>query len=392
MKVLIVNTLYSPYKIGGAERSVQEFAENLAMSGVEVGVLTLGEKEEFYKLNGVKVWRLKIQNHYWPFLNKERSKIDKLRWHVKDIRNKSYKNKVTEIIHDFKPSIIHTNNISGFSVYIWVLAKNNQIKIVHTIRDYYLQCPNASKFRNNTVCERTCLDCKVLSFLKKKESNKVNYVVGISDFTLKEHINRGYFERVKKVVVYNGFTIDFSIEKKQKFINGEIKFGFIGQIIPSKGIELLLKSFVELEKFKNWKLIIAGAISKQYENKLKRISNTEKIEFLGYVDSAEFFEKIDVLIVPSIWNEPFGRVVLEGLIYNKVVIGSNRGGIPELLKKNPLFIFNPDKNELISLLKKILEKPSMLNRYKIDRNNLLEFSMEKKVESYKKIYQNLLEE
>ncbi len=392
MKVLIVNTLYHPYKVGGAEKSVQKFAENLAMTGVEVGVITLGETEEFYELNQVKIWRLKIQNNYWPFLNKERFIIDKLRWHIKDIRNKSYKNKVTEIIRAFKPSIIHTNNLTGFSVYTWEVAKKHQLKIVHTLRDYYLQCPNVSKFKNNTVCENVCLDCKALSFLKKKESKNVHFVVGISDFILKDHINRGYFLKAKKGVIYNGFTIDITKEKKQNSIKNEIVFGFIGQINPSKGVELLLKSVVELENVKNWKLIIAGSINEAYKNKLRTICNSNKIEYLGYIESEKFYKKIDVLVVPSIWNEPFGRVVLEGMIHNKVVIGSNRGGIPELLKMNPTFIFDPKKKELSSLLRKIIEKPSILDSYIIDRNDLLEFSIEKTVRSYKDVYQSLLEE
>jgi len=392
MKILIVNTLYAPNQIGGAEKSVQKFAEHLAMRNVKVGVMTLGEKEEFYELNGVKIWRLKIQNNYWPFLNKKRSKIDKLRWHIKDIRNRSYKNKVTEIIHDFKPSIIHTNNLTGFSVFIWEVAKNFQLKIVHTLRDYYLQCPNVSKFKNNTVCENVCLDCKTLSFFKKKESQNVHYVAGISDFILKDHINRGYFTKAKKGVVYNGFTISIAKEKKENVIKKEVIFGFIGQINSSKGIELLLKSFVDLKSFKNWKLIIAGSTSEAYKNKLKTIYNSDKIEYLGYIQSENFYKKIDVLVVPSIWNEPFGRVVLEGMIHRKIVIASNRGGIPELLKKNPTFIFDPEKNELSSLLRKIIERPGILDSYKINRNDLLEFSIEKTVRSYKNVYQSLLEE
>ena len=45
------------------------------------------------------------------------------------------------------------------------------------------------------------------------------------------------------------------------------------------------------------------------------------------------------MIIPSLWNEPFGRVVIEAYSHNKPVIGANRGGIPEIIKRKRKWIY-----------------------------------------------------
>ena len=149
MKVLIVNTLYYPYKIGGAEISVQSLAEEFSLLGISVGVLTLGEADNFEVVNNISIWRLKIENIFWPFNNQSKNTILKLKWHTKDLNNKGYDSKIKAIFESFKPGILFTNNISGFSTRIWKLANIQNIKIVHTIRDYYLQCPKTTKYKND---------------------------------------------------------------------------------------------------------------------------------------------------------------------------------------------------------------------------------------------------
>ena len=341
MKVLLLNTLYYPYSHGGAEKSVQTLAENLVLSGEEVQVITLGESTERYDLNGVGIWSIKIKNRYWPFSDNEKSREDKFFWHLKDVRNTSYVQDLNKIIKGFEPDIIHTNNLSGFSTHVWAIAKKQNIKIVHTLRDYYLQCPSATKFKNNKICSNTCVDCYFLSIIKKKASQNVDCVVGISDFILKDHIKEGYFSNSHKEVIYNGFEIEIS-ENKQKDIieNKKIVFGFIGQINTSKGIEVLLESFNNLLEFENWSLVIAGRINDDYKNKLREICKSDRIKFLGFTNPEKFYNSIDVVIVPSAWNEPFGRVLIEAAIKGKVILGSETGGIPELLINNKDFILD----------------------------------------------------
>ena len=293
-----------------------------------------------------------------------------------------------QLFLNYKPNILLTNNISGFSTKLWSLASNLNIKIVHVLRDYYLQCPKTSKFKNNSNCSKSCLDCKLLSIPKKMDSSKVNYLIGISDYIIRDHINNDYFKEVKNRLIYNGFYIDKLKIKPHTHTN---TFGFIGQIKKSKGIELLLKSFSKLENL-SWRLIIAGKINKNYLEYLQEINNSVRIEYVGYIDSTSFFEMIDVLVVPSLWNEPFGRVVLESIINKKQVIASNMGGIKELLSKNKKFIFHPKEDSLTDLIKKIILNKDFLGEFNFQKSLLDKFDIEKTVDQYLDVFNEILKE
>lgn len=197
MKLLIVNTLYHPYKIGGAEMSVKALAEKLKSLGAEVAILTLAESNCKDKINGIMVWRLKIKNLFWPFNQGNNSGLKKLLWHKKDIYNRGYDNDINVILDSFNPDIMLTNNLSGFSIRIWDIAKSRNIKIVHVIRDYYLQCPKTTKFKNGHNCSSLCISCKLLSYRKKVASINVDYVVGISNHVLQDHLNYGILKRLE---------------------------------------------------------------------------------------------------------------------------------------------------------------------------------------------------
>tara|TARA_R110002049_G_scaffold51245_4_gene145065 strand:- start:3559 stop:4725 length:1167 start_codon:yes stop_codon:yes gene_type:complete len=381
MKILIVNTLYSPYKIGGAEISVQALAEEFNLLGITVGVLTLGESDDFEVINNISIWRLKLENIFWPFNNQLKSSLLKLRWHAKDANNKGYDKKIKSIFESYKPDILFTNNLSGFSTRIWELAKPQKIKVVHTIRDYYLQCPKTTKFKNGNNCDSLCLECKVLTALKKRNSTKIDYVVGISNFVLQDHLKQGYFKNVKSKVIYNGFNFDFK-HKQFKFLNKEeVVFGYLGQINKEKGVELMLESFGKIKNKEKWRLLVAGNIEKEYKSKLKGINDNNRIEYLGYTNSTDFFKKIDVLIVPSLWNEPFGRVVLEGIINNKIVITSKKGGIIEIMENNQDFTFNLGNEELKNLIDNIIDKRNKL-KYTHNQEFLTKFNIKRTALDY----------
>ncbi|TXE12998.1 glycosyltransferase [Seonamhaeicola algicola] len=385
MKILIVNTLYYPYKVGGAEISVQALAENLKKHGATVAVLTLGESEEKEDVNGITVWRLKIENVFWPFSGAKQSTLSKVKWHYNDVYNKRYDFKVTSILNSFKPQVMFTNNLGGFSVRLWVLAKSRNIKVVHTIRDYYLQCPKTTKFNGEHNCLQLCTSCKLYAAKKKKASVLIDYVVGISQYVLQDHLENGYFQGVKHKVIYNGFSFNYQAENFKLIDDNKVVFGYIGQINKEKGVELMLESFTKV-KHDNWRLVIAGKVAPEYLKTLKAINNSAKIEYLGYTLNSEFYNKIDVLIVPSLWNEPFGRVVLEGMISNKIVITNKNGGIKEIMSQNPELTFNTN-DELTRLIDCIIK-----NRHELSFNNSKEFMKTFNIENTALEYHNLFSE
>jgi glycosyltransferase involved in cell wall biosynthesis len=303
--------------------------------------------------------------------------------------NNKYNKSIKSILNSFNPDIFFTNNLSGFSTNIWSIARELNIKVVHTLRDYYLQCSKTTKFKNGENCKNICLDCNLLSIIKKRNSQSIDFLVGISKYILEDHKNHGFFKEVPQRVMYNGFDLPLKKAKERESDLETVVFGFIGQLNESKGIELILESFKSIKET-NWKLIIAGKASDKYINKLREINNSENITFLGYAESSSFFKSIDVLIAPSIWNEPFGRVVIESIFSNTPIVGSLRGGITELLSNNSTFIIEPTVKHLSKLLKKIINTPEFLDTFIFDETFNSKFKIREIAEKYLTIFKMLI--
>lgn len=365
MKILIFNTLYFPNLVGGAEKSVKALVESLLSLNKEVVVVSTTSKENDYidYVDGIKVYYLNNKNIYWGFENKKHSKSSKLIWHCIDAYNLILKNKLDEILVCEKPNIVHTNNLSGLSVLVWKLARNNSIRIVHTLRDYYLLCPNSTMYKNDNNCKTQCSTCKLFSIKKKSVSKYVDGLVGISKYIKNKHLENNFFPSISHQAII-GNDVGKIKKRKKNVCKKNIKFGFIGQLTLAKGVGDLLSIFQKLDNYNNWSLIIAGEGKEEFENQMKSIYRNDRVSFIGRVNPSDFFNQIDVLIVPSLWQEPFGRVVVEGIKYGTYVLGSKRGGITELLRDEDLF--DPDTDELsIKIIEILMGKKelSQLNNY-----------------------------
>lgn len=387
IKVLVVNTLYHPFEVGGAEKSVKSLCEKLAKDDFDIGVLSLSnETDSLETIKGIKIWRLKTRNIYWPFSSKTKSKITKIIWHAIDRQNLFPQVKIKKILQEFKPQIIHTNNLSGLTTSIWKIALKRKIPVVHTLRDYYLICPKSTMFKGDHKCSNQCIDCEFFSKKQKKLSNIPSVVVGISQRILDIHTSKGYFSTSGKQVIYNGFSINKLTHMRAR--TKPLTIGFIGQLKRAKGFDMLVNALNTLNHY-DWKLLIAGDYSPKQKIETNKKIPKEKVDFLGFVKQKNFFEKVDFLVVPSIWEEPFGRVIVESFSSNTPVIASNIGGIPEIFHCNKQFLFEPNKQSLIDMLIKILERPkTSLSTF--DFKIPEKFLIEKTVDSHVNLYRELL--
>lgn len=168
MRILFVNTLYAPFQVGGAEVSVRTMAEELAAAGNIVYVLTLGYTSSVKRLNGVIVIAIKTMNLYHIEHSAGKNKLAKLIWHLLDSCNPFYKRTVGRLLDKIKPDVVNTNNIQGFSPYLWKTIKARDIKLVHTMRDYYLMCHTTTMYTKCGDCQQLCKACKLTYTIKKK--------------------------------------------------------------------------------------------------------------------------------------------------------------------------------------------------------------------------------
>ncbi len=104
--------------------------------------------------------------------------------------------------------------------------------------------------------------------------------------------------------------------------------GLLGQVAPHKGQDDAIEALRQLDG--NVRLFVAGKGEISYEKQLEKRAAGLPVEFVGFVSLADFFQKTDVLIVPS-WEEPFGIVLLEAMASGIPVIATNRGGPVDII-------------------------------------------------------------
>ncbi|MBY0427680.1 MAG: glycosyltransferase family 4 protein, partial [Alphaproteobacteria bacterium] len=310
----MLNTLFPPNIVGGAEKSVSLLAAAHVQNGHSVSVISLHDstqvKVEDWK--GVRAYYVPLQNIYWPFQTTKKPFIlMRLWWHIKDMWNHKAAKIVGQILDTEKPDVLHTNNLTGFSVAVWWEAKKRNIRVVHSLRDYSLLCTRGTLFNNGRFCEKRCASCTVLAGPKSLATRWVSEVIGNSRFTLNEHIKRGYFKASQQNVIFNiADVIPVAARPIVKNAQGEIVFGFLGRVEDEKGIQVLLKACRQLPKT-GWRLRIAGSGRDAVVANLQKQYQDLPIEWLGFVDADALFSTIHVLVVPSIWPEPLSRTVIE---------------------------------------------------------------------------------
>ncbi len=178
---------------------------------------------------------------------------------------------------------------------------------------------------------------------------------GVQFIAVSEYIKSRILKCDKNAVVavlYNGVDLTKFDKADTKSENASI-FLFAGRIIPDKGVKELVLSFIKLcdrlesEKSKNTKLVLVGfsGSAGRYEEEIKDIAKSHKnIICKGQVPADEMsvlYEDADIVVMPTISEEPFGLVALEAMAKGKTLITTNSGALPEVVEAGAVVV---DKN------------------------------------------------
>ena len=146
-------------------------------------------------------------------------------------------------------------------------------------------------------------------------------------------------------------------------------FGFAGGVAKHKGVHVLVEAFNKVEN-ENVELRIYGTYDPKsnYFKELQSMIRNDNIKFMGrYTDVREPYSEVDVLVVPSIWYETGGPlVIIEALIAKTPVIASNIGCIPEFIEDGAtgLLFETGNAEDLFYKMKLVLENPDLMKKFK----------------------------
>lgn len=385
MKVLIFAEVYFPDVMGGGEFSTKQMTEGLVKKGHEVVVYCLGKNTCEEVIEGVHIKRKYIKgiSEYYLSSTKNNSVKNPLTSFGKIVRKwpdlylspKWYK-KYKTIITREAPDLVHTVSPMSYlgRVNLWKAASDLNIPVSHVCRSPRLLELNffGGKLNRYNI-RRNVKACSYLTALAAP-----------SKFMLGLHNNVNIKGQKFNEVIYN--SVDFKklplsaeqIEQKENMVL------YAGRLTEEKGILTLIKAVNELEGVRLL-LIGRGELA-------ERIKNENKVEVVDWMDRESLYtymKKAKAVILPAEWDEAFGRILIEAIYNGTIGIGSDRGGIPEVLGFDEKYIFHAgDADGLRKRIERVISMSPIEYKEEIDRqqNMTSGFTDEKYVENWEKFF------
>ncbi|MCL1926185.1 MAG: glycosyltransferase family 4 protein [Syntrophorhabdaceae bacterium] len=147
---------------------------------------------------------------------------------------------------------------------------------------------------------------------------------------------------------------------------------FLGRFVPEKGLPVLLHALVLLRKDglqPNLTVVGKGPEEQAWRILTDELGLSAQVKFVGVKMGYELTELLNshkVLVVPSVWNEPFGVVALEGMACGCIVVGSEGGGLKEAIGPGGLTFPNGDAEALAVCIRKTLFDQQIISRCLLD--------------------------
>lgn len=312
-RVLQLSTMVPPARFGGAERVVAAFGDQLRADGFSV-------RDHGLRARRQPGSETPIRNLYWPFDGGSRGVAARTAWHAVDALTLAARKSVERLVDDFAPDVLITHNLRGWGLAPWAVAEKRGIRLIHVIHDYGLLCNNSTMWHSGMACDGSHLPCRLRGRAAVSRWPG-GHLVGVSEAVLSEHRRRGFGASDPTAVIHPVMAaLDPRTTTPKQTPTFPTIFGFLGRLTPEKGIGHLVEAIAGTDA----QLVVAGEGEASQLREWQTRAG-DRVRWLGWTDPVTLFDAIDVLVVPSLWREPFGLVVVEAA----------KAGVPVLLADQP---------------------------------------------------------
>lgn len=198
-------------------------------------------------------------------------------------------------------------------------------------------------------------------------------VVCVSDHlseAVRSRLPRHLRSRVR--TVRNGVDVEaFAVRRPPR--GDALRVTYVGRVIPDKGVHVLLDAVARLGRADVEVTVVgrpgfaADAPLSPYERALRAqaagLRGTVRFaSFVARTDLPALLARADVVVVPSVWPEPFGLTALEGMAAGAAVVASDVGGLPEAVGDAGLLVPPDDAGAVAAALEALADDPALLDR------------------------------
>lgn len=422
MKVLEVIHGYPPRYNAGSEIYTQTISRELARQGCQVSVFCREEdpyrpdfkvtQETDLLESSIKVY---IANHA---RSRDRYRHDKM--------DQAFKS----VLDTADPDVVHINHLNHLSTGIIDVTHTRGIPIIFTLHDFWLACPRGQFLQmalgesqvypecpgqNDHRCAVHCMSrmwggvdpvddesywtrwVQLRMSEIKRIANKVDFFISPSRH-LRNRLAQELGIELDRII-YEPYGFDLArLTGRNRIMEGVPVLGYIGRIDFSKGIDILLKAYGSTHG--STKLRIWGRPSSLETPSLMRIVDSLPRERRGGIEwfpeyrneeiIQRVFNRVDAIVVPSIWDENSPLVIQEALQARVPIVTSEKGGMGELVKDgvNGFTFKHRSVQGLTDALQKVLDDPSAA--YRLAQRGYLE-SLDGSIHGVEEHVANLLE-
>lgn len=409
--ILLVCHDFPPYKFAGAQLYALYLAKVLIRNGYQVSVLhpvdkslQPGAANRFVRgeVDGVTVWR-------FPVDGSSASLYDNPQY---CFANSELESAFERLLVDENISLVHFHLLYRLSCNLPLISRRLGIPSVATLHDYWLLCAmghlidSRGQLCSGPESDEKCAECLVgftggsgdseRAFFRQRSANAhaayqaIDMIFSPSGFLADIHAKYGF--RRPDVLPLGWLNID-RLPRVQRQEN-TLVFGYLGQIIFRKGIDLLIAACRMLGERSDWQLKIFGRpTDNEYMKILESvIGNDPRIVMEGPYnpeDLPRLYNQIDVAVVPS-RRENYPLTVLEALSAGRPVVATDVGGVSEIIKDGTEGIVVPAENphELSRALRLFLDDAGLARNMSLQIRPIK--SIEDNVVEYEHIYKFLL--
>jgi glycosyltransferase involved in cell wall biosynthesis len=388
---------FPPENIGGVEVYLKNLARKMA------------EQEKVFVFT-----RAKLGNHKHLETDIEvedrveimRVRVDQRK--LMDFRTTYQRDEVDAIFRNYlldkKPDVVHIHHLGGLSLGMVRIADELSIPVILTLHDHHPFCPRGQRIRNDKrICTKIvldeCLEClkpqtvglglaaKLAMYTLAKDRGmqqlremhkeigrqleRVSKIISPSRFHQERLVEAGAPEEKTEVLPY-GLDLSLVDDVPAREKNQPVKkFGYLGTLIPSKGVDILILAFKKLKQ-KDLELHIFGEAAPyhgqyDYDKRLKELARGLNVFFHGSYQPhqlPEVLAQVDCVVLPSRWYESFGITLREAVRAKRPVIVSDIGSFKEGVRhnENGLVFKTGDMIELFEMMQKMADNPSLAGR------------------------------